>query len=139
MIIMSSQLICPFIIRKCPYMFFALRSTFKIFYWLCYHSCHIFFSPLFLSTLYPPPTIIPLPYFMSVGCTYKFFGFYMSFTVLNLLLSILYLPFTLLIPCTFSPSLPALPPHWKPAMWFPFLWFWSCSSCLLSLFLFLLF
>ena len=24
------------------------------------------------------------------------------------------------------------PPHWKPSMWSPFLWFCSCSSCLLS-------
>ena len=117
-----------------PQLFFK-----NIFYWLCYYSSPIF-SPLYSPLpCTPPPTIIPLPYFMSVGCTYKFFGFYMSYTVLNLLLSILYLPFTLLIPCTFSPSLPALPPHWKPAMWFPFLWFWSCSSCLLSLFVFLVF
>ena len=34
---------------------------------------------------------------------YKFFGFYISYTILNLPLSIFCLPFMLLIPCTFSP------------------------------------
>ena len=29
---------------------------FSIFYWLCYYSCPIFFSLLFPSTLYPPPS-----------------------------------------------------------------------------------
>ena len=43
---------------------------------------------------------------MSVGHTYKFFGFSISYTILNLPLSILYLPFMLLTPCTFSPILP---------------------------------
>ena len=42
---------------------------------------------------------------MSMGPTYKFFGFFISHTILNLPLSILYLPLTLLIPCTFSPFL----------------------------------
>ena len=37
---------------------------------------------------------------------YKFFSFYISYTILNLPLSIFYLPFMLLILCTFSPSLP---------------------------------
>ena len=46
---------------------------------------------------------------MSMGCTYKFFGFYISYTILTLPLSIFYLPFMLLIPCTFSPSLPLTP------------------------------
>ena len=40
---------------------------------------------------------------MSMGRTYKFFGFSMSYTVLNLPLSVLYLQFVLLFPCTFSP------------------------------------
>ena len=43
---------------------------------------------------------------MSMGCTYKFFGFYISYTIFNLALSILYLPFILLIPCTFPPISP---------------------------------
>ena len=47
---------------------------------------------------------------MSMGCTYKFFGFSISHTILNLPLSILYLPFMLLIPYTFPPfSLLPLP------------------------------
>ena len=70
---------------------------FYIFYRLCYYSCLIFFSPLFPSAPYHPPTIIPPPYVMSVGCTYKFFGFSISPTILNLPLCILYLPFMLLI------------------------------------------
>ena len=65
-----------------------------------------FFSPLFPSTLnlpFPPafPTLVHI-----YGCTCKFFGFPISHTVLNLPLSILYLPFMLLISCTFSPILP---------------------------------
>ena len=47
---------------------------------------------------------------MPMGRTHKFFGFIISCTILNLPLSILYLPFMLLIPCTFSPILlPHLP------------------------------
>ena len=43
---------------------------------------------------------------MPMGHTYKFFGFSVSYTILNLPLSILYLPFMLLILCIFSPILP---------------------------------
>ena len=53
-----------------------------------------------------PPTDILLLQFMSMGRTYKFFGFCISHTILNLPLPILYLPIMLLIPCTFSPILP---------------------------------
>ena len=42
---------------------------------------------------------------MSLGHTYKFFGFYISYTSLTLPLSIFYLSFMLLILCTFHPSL----------------------------------
>ena len=52
-----------------------------------------------------PPTFPPIS-FMSMGNTYKFLGFSISYTILNLPLSILYLPFMLLIPWTFSPILP---------------------------------
>ena len=41
---------------------------------------------------------------MSMGHTYKIFGFYISYTILTLPLSIFYLPFMLLILCTFPPS-----------------------------------
>ena len=44
----------------------------------------------------------PTPQFMFMGHTYKFFGFFISYTILNLPLSTLYLQFLLLIPCTFS-------------------------------------
>ena len=39
---------------------------------------------------------------MSMGHTYKLLGFYISYIILNLPLSIFYLPFMLLILCTFS-------------------------------------
>ena len=41
-----------------------------------------------------------------MGRAYKFFSFSISYTILNLPLSILYLPVMLLIPCNFSPILP---------------------------------
>ena len=53
-----------------------------------------------------PPAFPPLV-FMSMGHTYKFFGFSIIYTMLNLPLSILYLPFMLLIPCIFPPILPS--------------------------------
>ena len=52
-----------------------------------------------------PPTHIPPLQFMSMGHTYKFFGFHISYTILTLPLSIFYLPFMLLILCTFPPTL----------------------------------
>ena len=55
-----------------------------------------FFSPLSPSTCTIPPSSIPPPYFMSMGCTYKFFDFSNSSTIPNFPLSILYLPFILL-------------------------------------------
>ena len=64
-----------------------------------------FFLPFIPLTLYSSPTRThhPLNLFMSMGGTYKFFCFSISYTVLNLPPSILYLPIMLLIPCTFSP------------------------------------
>ena len=74
----------------------------NIFYWLCYYSSPIF-SPLFPSALH----ILSYPHsphiLMYVGCTYKFFGFYIFYIILNLPLSIFYLPSILLIPCMFFP------------------------------------
>ena len=62
--------------------------------------------PPFTPSCPPRPSHIP-PYnrFMSMGHTYKFFGFYISYTIPTLPLSIFYLPFMLLILCTFLPSL----------------------------------
>ena len=70
-----------------------------------------FFSPLYPSL---PGTPIPSsistpPSFMFMDCTYKFFGFPISHTILSLPLSIFYLPFMLLIPCTFSLIIPPPP------------------------------
>ena len=53
----------------------------------------------------PPPAHIPPLQFMSMGHAYKFFGFYLSYTILTLPLSIFHLSFMLLILCTFPPSL----------------------------------
>ena len=66
----------------------------------------LLYSPLPCT---PPPTCIPPLQFMSMGHTYKFLGFYISYTILNLPLSIFYLPFMLLIPCTFFSLYP--PPN----------------------------
>ena len=78
-------------------------SFLNIFCWLWYYSFPIFFSSLFPSTLYPSshqhsPQLS--------WCTCKFFGFSISHTILNIPLSIVYLPIILLIPCTFSLILP---------------------------------
>ena len=54
-----------------------------------------------LSHLHSPP-----PQFMSIGLTYKFFGFSISYTMLNPALFLLYLPCMLLISCTFPPFFP---------------------------------
>ena len=71
------------------------------------HLSH-FFSPLFPSALHLPLSSISLPLFMSMGRTYKFFGFSIFYSILNATPSILYLLFMLLIPCTFPPF-PPLP------------------------------
>ena len=68
-----------------------------------------YFLPLFpLCPAHPLLLAFPPPQFMSIGHTYKFFGFSISYTILTLPLSILYLPSMILIPCTFSPILPLL-------------------------------
>ena len=46
---------------------------------------------------------------MSMGHTYKFFGFYISYTIFTLPLSIFHLSSMLLILCTFPPSPPPTP------------------------------
>ena len=103
----------------------------NIFYWLCYYSCPIFFFLLSPSTLHPPPTSIPP--FSSCPWVVHISSLASPFPILFLTfpLCIFYLSFMLLIPCTFSPFLPTHSPTDNP----PFLWFCSCSSCLLSLFL----
>ena len=78
------------------------------FYFLIYFNDYAmtvvpFPLPLFPSVLYTPShPRSPPPQFMSMGRTYKFFGFYISYTILTLPLSIFYLSFMLLILRTFS-------------------------------------
>ena len=84
---------------------------FLIFFFLCFidYAIKVVSSPrLFPSTLHALSHQHPthLLQVMSMGRTYKFFGFSISYIILNLPLSIFYLPFMLLILCTFSPILP---------------------------------
>ena len=73
------------------------------------------FSPLHSTpSCPPPPSHIPPLQFMSMGHTYKFFGFSISYTILTLPLSIFYLPFMLLILCTFPPLSPSHSPVDNP-------------------------
>ena len=69
----------------------------------------LFSSPLFPSILHSPSNHHSPHQFMSMGGTYKFFGFSISYTILTLPLSILYLSFMFLIPCT-SSLIPPLSP-----------------------------
>ena len=77
------------------------------------------FSHFFLPFMPPLPCTslalqhLPL-FFMPMDRTYKFFGFSISYTILNTSLSILYLPTMLLIPCTFPPILPLPLPTENP-------------------------
>ena len=67
--------------------------------------------PLFLPFIHlcPPLPLASPPhtYFISMGHTYKFFGFYISYTILTLPLSIFHLSFMLHILCTFPPISPS--------------------------------
>ena len=108
-------------------MMFLLAHFYFLFYFLILRKLFLFFYLIykvyfidytitvvpFFSPLYSPLTCTPTPHqhstpaqFMSMGCTYKFFGFSISYAILNLPLSILYLPIMLLIPCAFFPILP---------------------------------
>ena len=68
------------------------------------------FIPLLPVPLNSPSSSPPSPHththFMSMGRTYKLFGF-----SLNLPRTILSVPIQLLVPCTFSPHCSPLPPH----------------------------
>ena len=66
-----------------------------------------FFPPFIpLCPVPPMPPVFPNPSFMSMGYAYNFFGFSISYTILNIPLFILCLPIVLLIPCTFLPFSP---------------------------------
>ena len=59
-----------------------------------------FFSPLY------PPALYLILFSMSLGHTYKFFGFYISYTILNLPLSSAY-HLCFLFPVSLPPFSPA--------------------------------
>ena len=89
----------------------SLQSSFKIhsfsffksiFYWLCFYSCPNF-SPFPHSTRYPLPSSNAPTYFMSIGHTYKFFGFSISCIVLNTPRLFCTYQICFLIPIRFSP------------------------------------
>ena len=62
-----------------------------------------------------PPSYIPPLQFMSMGHTYKFFGFYISYTIFTLPLSIFHLSSMLLILCKFLPLSPSHSPIDNPS------------------------
>ena len=88
----------------CPLTFSSILDFFKK-YILLIMLLQLSHFPAFIP-LCPahslPPTF--LPKFMSMGHTHKIFGFYISYIILTLPLSIFYLPFMLLILCTFPLS-----------------------------------
>ena len=80
---------------------------------------HFFFPYIPLCPASPSRQHCP-PQFMSMGRKCKFFGFSISYTILNLSLSVLYLQIMLLSPCTFPPILPRLLPADNPPCDFHF-------------------
>ena len=94
-------------LEKCRFWTFFFTARLPPFFFLIYllimllqlsHS-----PPTPLHPAHPPPSHIPPLQFMSIGHTYKFFGFYISYTILTLPLSIFHLSSMLLILCTFPP------------------------------------
>ena len=90
------------------------------------------FSPSIPLPPYTPNPPASPPQFMSMGCTYKFFGFSVTYTVLNLSPSTLCQPIMLLIPCPFLPIPPLPVPTENPPCDLHFSSYVLCSSCLLS-------
>ena len=80
-----------------------------VFFYVYFINYAITVVPIFLhlspSAWYSLPSSNHSLQFMPMGRAYKFFGFSISYTILHLPLSIFYLPFMLLIPCTFPPIL----------------------------------
>ena len=116
-LMLSTTFIEANIFKKFFYSFLKIYAIFFILFFNMYFNGYAitvvqFFPSLYSLCLVPPLRLaFPPPYFRSMGRTYKFLGFSISYTILTLPLSILYLPFMLLIPCTFSHSLPPPPPH----------------------------
>ena len=119
--------------------FVFLFFIFNIFYWLCYHSCPIFPS-LFPSTLHTPShciyhvsSCLRVIHISSLASTFPIL--FLTSPCLFSTYHLCYLFPVPFFPLSTSPSLP----HWQRSIWSPFLWIHSCSSCLLSSFLFLFF
>ena len=71
------------------------------------------FPPHFTPSCPPPPSHIPPPQFMPMGHTYKFFGFYISYTILTLpLFSTYHLCYLFSVP--FPPLSPSQSPIDNP-------------------------
>ena len=103
----------PFLI--CILTFDVICSFYFLFYFfdifIHYAITVVPFPPLHTTPSCPPyPSHIPPLQFMSMGHTYKFFGFYISYTILTLPLSIFHLSFMLFVLCTF----PTLSPSQSP-------------------------
>ena len=97
----GSQVMCTCLCRR-----FALKT-----YILLIMLLVVPFAPIYSPPPCTPPSPrIPLLYLMTMCYTYKAFGFYISYTILNLPLPIFYLPFMLLILCTFPPLSPSHSP-----------------------------
>ena len=115
--------ICDFL-KKCLVMSFAhFKLDFSFKYILLIMLLELSYSPHFipLHPAHPVLPTFPLPpapasWFMSMGHTYRFFGFSIFYTILNLPLTIFYLPFMLPFPVPFPPFPPPLS-HWS--MWSP--------------------
>ena len=97
---------------KISFKYFWSNVFFKYIYWLCYYSCHI--SPTSLHSILHTHS---LPHFSPIVHVH---GSYIcslasTFPILFLTSPVyLYLPFMLLIFCTFSPSLPTHSPNDNP-------------------------
>ena len=128
----AGHILCPSDLKEPRFCFYSVISlhflsfifptpTHNIFVALDFFIFYIYFIdqgitvvPIF-SLLYPPSALYPatlqhhpLHQFLSMGCTYKFYDFSVSYASLNLFPSILCLPIMLLIPCP-APSPTILP------------------------------
>ena len=96
----------------------------------------IFFSPLIPLCFVLPPSSSILPLLSSCLWVVHISSLASPFPILFLTSLCLFYTchLCLLFPVPFLYHSPLPPPHWQPSMWCPFLWFCSCSSCLLSFF-----
>ena len=101
----------------CLLIFIILFLLFKYILLIMLLQLSHFFFPFSLLPCTPPPTNIPSP-LRSCPWVVHVFGLSISYTILNLPLSILCLPIMLLIPCAFflhsPPPLPTDNPPCDP-------------------------